>query len=845
MADIIEIGKLVIDTTDLQSSMLASKKAIIDLENTQKALKSNTENLTDATDEQLQAFVENERQLKILKAEYNANQKSVAALEVANLGLTDSLRKNVRTQDEAIENTKQLIAARRLIDTTTEEGAKAIAEINEKIGKNNELLDASNSKLEQQKTNIGNYGDEFKSAAGDLNIFNGGLSGFSQRAAEAGGAGNLVQNSLGGMAKGFVGVTKASLAFIATPVGAVITALVVVFGLIKNAMNRSEKATASITKIFSVFSGIINKLLDAIVPLGEYFINSYVETLEKVGAATEKAMKLISDSLRFLGFDEAAKSVDNFTASTKASIKEAQALADAERELETAQRQARLTQLEYQKQAEKLRQIRDDESKSLAERVKANKDLAAVLDKQLNDELRIAKVALTVAELRIKQSGRTKEALDEQAAALTQIADIEERITGQRSEQLANENSLRKEAADKQKERASKAFAEEVKRQQNRIELLKMEADQSNLTADQLMQNAKRVFDLQNELDNKTSSGSDLAVKQLKAKQELSSALLAISKTQIENETALQKESIEKNIANNQFELDNQLIAAEDLARAQKLLLDKSLLTEKEYADQVKEIDAEKNIAIQTASDQFRTRQKEIRQQELEDLRALEAVEFELKLQDIIDRDATEQEIKAELDAENYAREKQELSDSLDDKAITYEEYLKRLELADKKYTSANIANEKILSKQKKAEQERTVTNGLNALGAMFEGSKAIAVASALFNTYQGITSELATKAVTPYEIGLKVANVAFVAAAGFAAVKNILKTNKNSSGAGESSPIVTGGSGNFVNTAQTETVATASTAPSNDKIAVTPPVLILETLAEKQNQLEVKMNSD
>ena len=77
-----------------------------------------------------------------------------------------------------------------------------------------------------------------------MNPLNGGLEGFIGRADEAGGAGNLVANSLGGMAQGFLGVAKAGLAFIATPVGAFVLALVVVFGAVKNAMNRSEEATA-------------------------------------------------------------------------------------------------------------------------------------------------------------------------------------------------------------------------------------------------------------------------------------------------------------------------------------------------------------------------------------------------------------------------------------------------------------------------------------------------------------------------------------------------------------------------------------------------------------------------
>jgi hypothetical protein len=78
------------------------------------------------------------------------------------------------------------------------------------------------------------------------------------------------------------------------------------------------------------------------------------------------------------------------------------------------------------KVAEKLRQIRDDESLSIIQRTQANKDLGGVLKQQLNAELAIARQALLVANLRIKAEGKSKEALEKQAQALTGISDIQE-----------------------------------------------------------------------------------------------------------------------------------------------------------------------------------------------------------------------------------------------------------------------------------------------------------------------------------------------------------------------------------------------------------------------------------
>jgi hypothetical protein len=87
------------------------------------------------------------------------------------------------------------------------------------------------------------------------------------------------------------------------------------------------------------------------------------------------------------------------------------------------------------------------------------------------------------------------------------------------------------------------------------------------------------------------------------------------------------------------------------------------------------------------------------------------------------------------------------------------------------------------------------VNKTLGNISALFDQNstegKAFAVAAALINTYQGITAELATKTATPFEFGLKVANIAATAAIGFKAVQDILSTNVESGGAGASSPAV------------------------------------------------------
>lgn len=101
-------------------------------------------------------------------------------------------------------------------------------------------------------------------------------------------------------------------------------------------------------------------------------------------------------------------------------------------------------------------------------------------------------------------------------------------------------------------------------------------------------------------------------------------------------------------------------------------------------------------------------------------------------------------------------------------------------------YEQQGLERKKIIQQQELALAGETFGKIAFLLGKNSKIGKAFAVSQALINTYQGITAELATKATTPYEIGLKVVNVAYIAKTGFDAVKRMLSTN-TSGGGGQS----------------------------------------------------------
>ena len=172
---------------------------------------------------------------------------------------------------------------------------------------------------------------------------------------------------------------------------------------------------------------------------------------------------------------------------------------------------------------------------------------------------------------------------------------------------------------------------------------------------------------------------------------------------------------------------------------------------------------------------------------DLEKEREIEAERLQLKI------DSFALGTQARLDSENELKDRlQEIDQEILSNKIATD---KKIVENDKKADAKKIKSEKAVANTKK----KLATTTLNFLSTVAkdgsELAKGVAVAQATINTFQGITSELATKTSTPFEFGLKIANIASVTAIGFKSVQDILKTNATSpstggaSGGGASAP--------------------------------------------------------
>lgn len=157
----------------------------------------------------------------------------------------------------------------------------------------------------------------------------------------------------------------------------------------------------------------------------------------------------------------------------------------------------------FDRQAEKLRQVRDEERNTIAERIKANNDLKAVLDEQEAAMLKQVDTIIAAA-----QAQYNKNANQENYIALLQATQEREavlaQIEGFRSEQLSNDLALNRESleltqsqADASAERAiseQQFLAEQIEGEYLKLEALKNAAEQEALIEEERLTNKRNQY---------------------------------------------------------------------------------------------------------------------------------------------------------------------------------------------------------------------------------------------------------------------------------------------------------------------------------------------------------------
>ena len=208
---------------------------------------------------------------------------------------------------------------------------------------------------------------------------------------------------------------------------------------IKNLIQGIGGLGSALVKLFKRdFKGASETASEAITNLSEVITGNVAETVEM-----EKTISNITGKIKEY---------------TKATFDQAKAMVGLRNESELAAVKVQGLIEDYDRQAEKLRQVRDDESKTFEERIAANKELGEVLKEQEREMLKLVDIQIASAQADVDKNNnlenqiRLQEALNEKKGVLAQI-------TGFESEQLVNNISLQKEQKQVAEENAEAQLA--------------------------------------------------------------------------------------------------------------------------------------------------------------------------------------------------------------------------------------------------------------------------------------------------------------------------------------------------------------------------------------------------
>lgn len=412
------------------------------------------------------------------------------------------------------------------------------------------------------------------------------------------------------------GLLKGLKALALNPFSVVLTALVAGFKFLQTAVQRSGKASETFGKIGAKLSAIFNGFLAVLEPVVEFIgekllsaLNDPKQAIVDLGNSIKeniinrfKALTILGDAIVKLfkgdfkgaakaatdgviqfgtGITDATEKIKTFGEEAKKNFNEAakatENLANAERRLVQNRISLEKQQLTSLRLAEEQRQLRDDTSKQIDERIAANQKLGEILDQQLQKELALAQQSLNLARAQQTATGDTIENIEAVGDAELKLLEIRERITGQRSEQLTNENALLKEQADlklaEEKKKTEEFEAEQERRLEEFTAQIEQQIEFDEIELERKVLNGEATNEIEKEI---LRNRSQIEIAEAGGNAEKISAIKQRLKLE---EDKIDKASTKANADKNKAQLENTIDAAaeafgvtQELAVAQMII---------------------------------------------------------------------------------------------------------------------------------------------------------------------------------------------------------------------------------------------------------------------------------
>jgi hypothetical protein len=265
--------------------------------------------------------------------------------ETVVIDLEVDVEDSIESINDLTKANKALREERNKLNISSEAGKKRAQELNAQIDANTAKIKANVSAIEKQKINIGNYKSALDGVHPALGKVGEGL--------EAG-------------AKGFKAMALQALAFIATPIGAILAGLVAVFGLLKAAISTNNNVLDKFENITNAIGVVLDVVLNRVGKLGEALIALASGNFSEAADLASAAFSGLADEL-------------------ERAVSAGQLYLDLSRELEDSQRALRIETAKQENEIKRLVVASKNRSLSLNEQEEMLRK-ALALEEELVDK---------------------------------------------------------------------------------------------------------------------------------------------------------------------------------------------------------------------------------------------------------------------------------------------------------------------------------------------------------------------------------------------------------------------------------------------------------------------------
>lgn len=777
-------------------------KATQDVKQRIDEIKKEQQELQKAGNGSTEAFINNAASLKSLNKEYGAQIKVLSDVSAATgktiplqQQLDSVMNREVRTISDLRKQNADLLKTRNNVNLETAEGQKQLQLINKRLDENDTKIKENVSAQEQQRLSVGGYTEGIKNAIGQTGLFGGAMTGVSGVMSAAQPIFNTVNvqinqifNDLRNATAATQGMTTATegmsrsqrlltattsaasaalklfrLALISTGIGAIVVALGSLVAYLTSTQAGIDKINRVLVPLKTVFQALFGlfqqvgkALFDAfsnpkqvITDIYNFVKDQLIRQFEAFGKILRGLFTLDFDTMKE-GFQDIGNQVrenanaiggyfDKVGESINKAWEDGKRIQELQEAIEKGENNLVLLRATTEKQLKEQLNIAKDRAKNGEERSAAIREQERLAKNLVVEENKL--LDLEIEQLKIKQAQNDTSREEEKQLLELQAQRIKntERIDDIERKNLEVMNQLRNE----QVAAAKKAQDEALKKQQEELDLFIAQQGIRARTLEQELELERQVSEkrkaiFQAELDAKKISQEKYQAEILKLNQDLLKRQAELTVDNARRELDALAERVEKERQAGTFLTEARLESLEEqqeqLAEAQaqheELRFEQGLINEQEYQDALKQIAIDKDNSLAELRKERQEAQKEER-----------ALQMELEIEALEEQNASVFEI------ENLQIEQQRERD---------------LEAAREKYRgTAQLANAELLVNQKADRQQAQLAlerdNAILGARVQLLGAiskivgeetalgKAVSIAQATINTYQGATMALAS----------------------------------------------------------------------------------------------------